>query len=82
MSRTIIHRMPRTFFGPSGDVGFARQDAGAISIEIYFSQGGLIGIAVLLVIVIMIYLIIREIRLMRTKPGNWSWNWNAISSRY
>ncbi|ABD41546.1 hypothetical protein Mhun_1826 [Methanospirillum hungatei JF-1] len=34
--------------------------------EISFSQDGLIGIAVLLVIVIMIYLIIREIRLMRT----------------
>jgi hypothetical protein len=35
-------------------------------LEISFSQDGLIGIAVLLVIVIMIYLIIREIRLMRT----------------
>lgn len=34
--------------------------------EISFSQDGLLGIAVLLVIVIMIYLIIREIRLMRT----------------
>jgi flagellar biosynthesis/type III secretory pathway M-ring protein FliF/YscJ len=35
-------------------------------LEISFSQDGLLGIAVLLVIVIMIYLIIREIRLMRT----------------
>ena len=34
--------------------------------EFSFSQDGLLGIAVLLVIVIMIYLIIREIRLMRT----------------
>ena len=34
--------------------------------EISFSQDGLLGIAVLLVIVIMIYLIMREIRLMRT----------------
>jgi len=35
-------------------------------VEFSFSQDGLLGIAVLLVIVIMIYLIIREIRLMRT----------------
>lgn len=34
--------------------------------EISFSQDGLIGIAVLLIIVLMIYLIMREIRLMRT----------------
>ncbi|PWR72426.1 hypothetical protein ACKUB1_02700 [Methanospirillum stamsii] len=34
--------------------------------EISFSQDGLIGIAVLLVIIIMIYLVIREIRLMKT----------------
>lgn len=34
--------------------------------EISFSQDGLLGIAVLLVIVMMIYLIMREIRLMRT----------------
>ncbi|HOJ96059.1 MAG TPA: hypothetical protein PK024_04375 [Methanospirillum sp.] len=34
--------------------------------EISFSQDGLIGIAVLLVISMMIYLIIREIRLMKT----------------
>jgi hypothetical protein len=35
-------------------------------LEISFSQDGLIGIAVLLVICIMIYLVIREIRLMKT----------------
>jgi hypothetical protein len=35
-------------------------------LEISFSQDGLIGIAVLLIIVLMIYLIMREIRLMRT----------------
>jgi len=35
-------------------------------LEISFSQDGLIGIAVLLVISMMIYLIIREIRLMKT----------------
>jgi len=35
-------------------------------LEISFSQDGLLGIAVLLVIVMMIYLIMREIRLMRT----------------
>lgn len=34
--------------------------------EISFTQDGLIGIAVLLVIVLMIYLMIREIRLMKT----------------
>ncbi|MDD3574326.1 hypothetical protein [Methanospirillum sp.] len=34
--------------------------------DISFSQDGLLGITVLLVIVIMIYLIMREIRLMRT----------------
>ncbi|KAF5091487.1 hypothetical protein KHC33_05275 [Methanospirillum sp. J.3.6.1-F.2.7.3] len=34
--------------------------------EISFSQDGLIGIAILLVIVVMIYLMIREIRMMRT----------------
>ena len=34
--------------------------------EISFSQDGLVGIAVLLVIMVMIYLIIREIRLMKT----------------
>lgn len=34
--------------------------------DISFSQDGLIGIAVLLVIFIMIYLVIREIRLMKT----------------
>jgi len=35
-------------------------------VEISFSQDGLIGIAILLVIVVMIYLMIREIRMMRT----------------
>ncbi|NLV28248.1 MAG: hypothetical protein GXY48_14005 [Methanomicrobiales archaeon] len=34
--------------------------------EISFTQEGLIGISVLLVILIMIYLVIREIRLMKT----------------
>ncbi|MDD1724227.1 MAG: hypothetical protein LUQ07_03760 [Methanospirillum sp.] len=34
--------------------------------EITFSQDGLIGICVLLVIVVIMYLIVREIRLMRT----------------
>lgn len=34
--------------------------------EISFTQDGLIGIAVLLVIALMIYLMIREIRLMKT----------------
>jgi len=35
-------------------------------LEISFTQEGLIGISVLLVILIMIYLVIREIRLMKT----------------
>jgi len=35
-------------------------------LEISFTQDGLIGIAVLLIIVVMIYLMIREIRLMKT----------------
>ena len=34
--------------------------------ELSFTQEGLIGISVLLVILIMIYLVIREIRLMKT----------------